>query len=787
MRTRAIVARAWEISNDVPAVFGGAGKGAQRAAWAASFAAETSALSGGRQLASLLDLVKAFERIPHHLVADAAARLGFNLVVLRLSLASYRLARAIGVDGTFSVLLIATRGITAGSGFATLELRILLHEAIVISTRRWPLLQLYVYVDDLTIAAAGTSELCLSTARQATDFFVRVFEQGFKLEVSCAKSFAVSARISHALALARATTKRVLQPVRATKLLGVAYAGGTRRSVKTLNGRLKQFRSKLPRIHALRKQGVSASKVVKAMGAPGMLYGVDVSGLSNTHLHNVRVAALRASLPPGAGRNADVAYAVLDAGGRSLDPAFAAHATPVKHWGMAIWQKWVALPELTAAFDQAHAKLSEVRAHGQKVWAAVTGPAAALIATVWRLGWTCDSAHIFRDDTGAHFDLLRMSPALVVKAVHRSVERWRFKRVCAVLPDLVPSATDLHRRAAAHMDETASEVFTFLVDRPLGPLVRGTSRITSTVPQWSTKCRSQLLSAATGGQWPQVRVAKIPHATTDNRCQLCFSQTGTLQHRRNCPVTRPAEGWPPPPLPCSTLVSGLGARRHDLLLTRGLLALSIPRPPQQEEVALKWISDPPYVSRSDLRWYTDGSQKYGNLWELKRTGCAVVVVSTAGDLVAFGHAIPPAWVRTAAAAELWAVMIVLMANLAPPVIVTDCLSILEAAKIGTTKTTSPSRMLAQIWAQIAVTLDADVCSLIASGHLLWMPAHGPVSAIGRAVRSDGCTVTAVDWPTALPMRSPSWQQVGMCEARWRMLCSLRLKSWCATRLPFWEQ
>ena len=91
-------------------MFGGAGNRAERAAWVASFAAESSALIAHRQVASLLDLVKAFERIPHHLVAKAAARLGFNLTVLRLSLAAYRLARAISVEGTFSLLLIATRG-----------------------------------------------------------------------------------------------------------------------------------------------------------------------------------------------------------------------------------------------------------------------------------------------------------------------------------------------------------------------------------------------------------------------------------------------------------------------------------------------------------------------------------------------------------------------------------------------------------------------------------------------------------------------------------------------------
>ena len=101
-------------------------KGAQRASWAVAFAAEASAVKGKQHLASLLDLVKAFERIPHHLVALAATRLGYNLVILRLSLAAYRFERRVGVGGIYSRAVRATRGITAGSTFATSELRILL-------------------------------------------------------------------------------------------------------------------------------------------------------------------------------------------------------------------------------------------------------------------------------------------------------------------------------------------------------------------------------------------------------------------------------------------------------------------------------------------------------------------------------------------------------------------------------------------------------------------------------------------------------------------------------------
>ena len=124
-------------------------------------------------MASLLDLVKAFERVPHRLVAEAALRWGFNLVVLRLSFAAYRLHRAIGVDGTFSILLVATRGLTAGSGFATVELRLILHEAMVIAGGRWPCMQLILYVDDLTIAASGALDPSVTDVADATEYFVR--------------------------------------------------------------------------------------------------------------------------------------------------------------------------------------------------------------------------------------------------------------------------------------------------------------------------------------------------------------------------------------------------------------------------------------------------------------------------------------------------------------------------------------------------------------------------------------------------------------------------------------
>ena len=78
----------------------------------------------------MFDLVKAFENIPHDLLIAAAIKHGYCLVSLRLSLEAYRMERSIGMDGAYSRLIVAVLGITAGSGFATCELRLLMLDVV---------------------------------------------------------------------------------------------------------------------------------------------------------------------------------------------------------------------------------------------------------------------------------------------------------------------------------------------------------------------------------------------------------------------------------------------------------------------------------------------------------------------------------------------------------------------------------------------------------------------------------------------------------------------------------
>ena len=189
MRARIWAARTWEATHASSSVFAGPDMGAQKASWQESFAAEAAALTGDEHAQGLLDLVKAFETIPHHVLVQAAASLGYPLRLLRLSVAAYRLRRSVGVEGAYSATIRACRGITAGSGFATSELKVLLHDLVVLLHARWPYtLSVKLYVDDLTLSASGQPQQVIQVVVDAIDFAVEYLEDGLIMEASAKKS-----------------------------------------------------------------------------------------------------------------------------------------------------------------------------------------------------------------------------------------------------------------------------------------------------------------------------------------------------------------------------------------------------------------------------------------------------------------------------------------------------------------------------------------------------------------------------------------------------------------------
>ena len=134
--------------------------------------------------------------------------------------------------------------------------------------------------------------------------------------------------------------------------------------------------------------------------------------------------------------------------------------------------------------------------------------------------------------------------------------------------------------------------------------------------------------------------------------------------------------------------------------------------------------------------------------ELTTTGFGIVVTASDGTVVGCAQGAPPEWVRSAAASEACALLLVIRCNMLMPNmipnIVTDCKSLLTIATGGARRATGPKQPLARIWGQIAAALDNDLKALGTGGKLRWVPAHLGESAVG-SVRTCGRVFTATDW------------------------------------------
>ena len=124
-------------------------------------------------------------------------------------------------------------------------------------------------------------------------------------------------------------------------MLGVSVGGGRRRSVAVLKGRLKVTRGRIPRVRQLRRMGLSAVEHTRAAGVPAMLYGVEVTGISDTMLQQARAAAAHACAPAAAGKNPAMVLHAVSVHTPAVDPAYIAHTAPIKSWALAWWEGWV--------------------------------------------------------------------------------------------------------------------------------------------------------------------------------------------------------------------------------------------------------------------------------------------------------------------------------------------------------------------------------------------------------------------------------------------------------------
>lgn len=207
--------------------------------------------------------------------------------------------------------------------------------------------------------------------------------------------------------------------------------------------------------------------------------------------------------------------------------------------------------------------------------------------------------------------------------------------------------------------------------------------------------------------------------------------------------------------------------RHQLLATRGLFTLKVKVPRGPPGGTFEWLLQPPdNGSAAEATWFIDGAVYDEAKRYARRFGFGVVVVSSAGDLVAFGKGVLPSWIVDAEGAELWALVTAASCNPSLPRVVTDCKGILDTLLQGCPlHACGPKRALARTWHILSQALDEDFRP--AAKLVVWMPSHESARAIGSACDSNGNPITPTMWranrmadvlakAAALQNRLPEW-------------------------------
>ena len=252
-------------------------------AWRHAQRAEHAADAGATFAQLLLDVQKCFEHVPHHILVQEAAALGYPLPLLRLAIAGYRLPRTVAIGGVHSSLVLAESGIAAGSGLATTELRVLLLRLLDSVKARCPQVKMSAYVDDITADAAGTA----ATAPSCIIEVGRLLCQGLErlgLTLSLGKCFVLATSPAVAQTVAMGLQQWAVKVASHAKAPGVGVAADARRNAKVQRARWGALTARLRRLAILLKETLSVARLFRTGITAAFTYGDDITGVSPSTL-----------------------------------------------------------------------------------------------------------------------------------------------------------------------------------------------------------------------------------------------------------------------------------------------------------------------------------------------------------------------------------------------------------------------------------------------------------------------------------------------------------------------
>ncbi len=196
---------------------------------------EAAQQRGDSSASCLLDIEKAFERVPLEHVYREGRRLGFPLAILRLILEACAFARYVTFERAVALPVSTLTAIIAGGAFATDMLFLVLVQPLDDVLVAFPAVRIYTVVDDVTIRAEGTEGAVATQLAGAVRHVIDHLETQVGMKVSRGAPWRPTPRTkSVAVSGEPATRKRIATSMRAmgvhvavrVKNLGIDYAMG---------------------------------------------------------------------------------------------------------------------------------------------------------------------------------------------------------------------------------------------------------------------------------------------------------------------------------------------------------------------------------------------------------------------------------------------------------------------------------------------------------------------------------------------------------------------------------
>ena len=135
---------------------------------------------------------------------------------------------------------------------------------------------------------AGPDWFVTDVLASATEFVIDILENRLGLQVSPTKSNVIASSTKQAQKIASLIRSGKVKTETVAKMLGTATTSGRTRSVKVLKKRIKDTREKGGRIKGLRRCGVNTAIWARTAGVPGLTYGADLTGVSDSMLKEQR-------------------------------------------------------------------------------------------------------------------------------------------------------------------------------------------------------------------------------------------------------------------------------------------------------------------------------------------------------------------------------------------------------------------------------------------------------------------------------------------------------------------